>query len=171
MNRDHWWNDFSREGKPKCLEKKIPIIYLDGWSGIAFAVRWLSCSAVTTTSYGVTIIYTHLLECACVGRLIGMSCEQPNYQHWWNYIYYGKNWYWNEKPNCCSVDIKKHVDYCLESFKNNTNWNLLLIIFSCIKYHSRYAVGSCFYWYVKQCLLKSHVVISSAGGICSRETV
>jgi hypothetical protein len=24
------------------------------------------------------------------------------------------------KPKC-SVDIKKHVDYCLEIFKNNTN--------------------------------------------------
>jgi hypothetical protein len=63
------------------------------------------------------------------------------------------------------------VDYCLERFKNNTNWNLLLIIFSSIKYHSRYAVGLYFYWYVKRCLLKSHAAISSTGGICSREAV
>ena len=33
------------------------------------------------------------------------------------------------------------------------------------------AVGLYFYWYVKQCLLKSHASISSTGGICSRETV
>jgi hypothetical protein len=24
---------------------------------------------------------------------------------------------------CCTGDIEKHVDYCLESFKNNTHLN------------------------------------------------